>query len=92
MKGSICPDAITQVQAQEWLTEAFDQGFFEPVPAGDPSALYQYKNNEFYRAYRSCLGEYHGHPCDFKEVPQKIKRKMKDCGVLPKPEYKKFLG
>jgi hypothetical protein len=92
VKGSICPANITQAQAQQWLTQAYASDFYESDTADTPTALYQYKNGEFFKAYLSVSGDYHGFPCDFREVPSKIKRKMRDACILSKSEYKKYLG
>ncbi|MBI3296515.1 MAG: hypothetical protein HYZ75_00005 [Elusimicrobia bacterium] len=90
IKGSICPASITLADAQAWLTDAVEKKLYLE-DRGNPKKVFYYRGGEFFIAQPSADGEYHGFPCDFREVPAHIKKRMKKQGILTSSEYKKFL-
>lgn len=75
------------------LEEGLTQGFVEgETHIGTVKRVYNYKDGIFYRAEvtRPEADTYHGFPVKPIEVPTLVKRRMRECGKLTEPEYKRF--
>jgi hypothetical protein len=91
--GSKCPRDLPEADAPTMLEQGLTDGFTEGVTrTGTPKRVYGYRNGVFFRAEITSPEQdtYHGFPVEHTEVPTRVKRRMRERGVLTTREYKKF--